>query len=177
MAKPIKSVTPDNRVERWKKLWGTPRRLDDVATDAAFEEFADALVPSHMHKLFLKTFGVPKAQFGNRYFNDDASYQNWDTRLTTLGAGGTHAEVIVIYGSPDKLEAHQMRGETRRTLKDFLVDDWHAACAIVRAEARTFYVFLEPKMTRGCIVKAVRNEGVEEPDDMPGPDELIEGES
>lgn len=175
MAKPSKSITPDNRVERWKKLWGTPRRLDADATDAAFEEFEAALVPSHMHKLFLKSFGVPKAQFGNRFFNDDASYQNWDTRLAILGATGTHVEVTVIYGSPEALEAHTMRGETRRTLKDFLIDDWHAACAIVRATNRTFYVFIEPKM-RGCIVRMVRNEGVEEPeDDMPTPEELIEG--
>jgi hypothetical protein len=175
MAKPSKSVTPDNRVERWKKLWGTPHRLDDVATDAAFDEFAEALVPSHMHKLFLKSFGQTRAQFGNRFFNDDASYQNWDTRLATLGATGTHVEVTIIYGSPDKLEAHAFRGEVRRTLKDVVIDDWFAACAIVRGGARTFYIFIEPKM-RGCIVRAIRNEGVEEEEpEMPGPDEIIEG--
>jgi hypothetical protein len=163
MAKPNETVTPANRVERWKKLWGTPRKLEPGATDDAFDEFADALVPSHMHKMFLKTFGVPKAQFGNRYFMDGASFQNWDTKLATLVGGGIEpVEVVVIYGSPDRLEAHALRGERRRTLRDIVIDDWQAACAIVRAGANTLYVFVEPKM-RGCIVRSVRNG--EEPED------------
>ena len=161
MAKPIKSVTPDNRVERWKKMWGTPRRLDEEETDAAFEEFEENLVPRHMHKLFLKSFGQPKAQFGNRFFADEATYQSWDTRLSALGANASHVETIVIYGSPEKLEAHWLRGESRRTLRDIVIDDWHAACAIVRGGARTFYVFVEPKM-RGCIVRVVRNPDAED---------------
>jgi len=39
MAKPIKVVTPDNRVERWKKLCGKPRLLDEAEADQAFEQF------------------------------------------------------------------------------------------------------------------------------------------
>src|SRR5450755_184742 len=84
VAKPIEHATPDGRVDRWKKLWGTPKSLDADATAAAFDEFADAFVPSHMHKKFLKTFGVPKAHFGNRFFLDDVAFKNWDTRLAAL---------------------------------------------------------------------------------------------
>jgi len=155
MAKPMTSVTPANRVERWKKLWATPKRLDADATDAAFEEFQEALVPSHMHKQFLKFFGQPKAQFGNRFFVDEAVFHDWETRLTALGAPeGTHLDVTIIYGSPDALEAHSLRGESRRKLRDIVIDDWQAACGIIRAESQTFYFFIEPKM-RGCIVRTV----------------------
>ncbi|MGV3614969.1 MAG: hypothetical protein ACO1SV_06500 [Fimbriimonas sp.] len=174
MAKPSTHVTPANRLERWKKLWGGVRRLEATETDDAFDEFADNLVPSHMHKLFLKSFGQPKAQFGNRFFVDEATYQNWDTKLSMLGAEGTHAEVTIIYGSPDKLEAHAMRGEVRRTLRDILIDDWHAACAIVRAGSRTLYVFIEPKM-RGCIVRSIRGESEAEPEPVAEP-EFIEAD-
>lgn len=162
MAKPTARPTPDNRVDRWKKLWATPRLLDDAATDEAFDEFAEALVPSHMHKMFLKQFGTPKSQFGNRFFVDGVSFQNWETRFSILGAGESGSlEATVIYGSPDRLEAHQLRGETRRKLRDVVIDDWHAACAIVRSPRATFYVFVEPKM-RGCIVRTVSNEPEED---------------
>lgn len=164
MAKPSKHITPENRVERWKKLWSTPRKLSTEDTEAAFDEFQDALVPSHMHKLFLKSFGQPKASFGNRFFTDGAVFQKWETRFSVLGAEGTHLEATVIYGSPDALEAHTFRGETRRCLKDVVIDDWHAACAIVRSATRTFYVFVEPKM-RGCIVLTVK--GATELEDVP----------
>lgn len=157
MGKPIVSVTPPDRVERWKKLWGTPRKLEVAATDAAFEEFQEALVPGHMHKLFLKTFGTPKAKFGNRFFSDDSSFHKWETRLSRLIGEGENIEAIVIYGSPDRLEAHAMKGERRRTLRDIVIDDWQAACAIVRAEHTTLYIFIEPKM-RGCIVRTVQGE-------------------
>lgn len=157
MAKPIKAISPANRVERWKKLWSTPRRLDGAETDAAFEEFQQALVPGHMHKQFLKLFGLPKAKFGNRFFVDEAVYQNWDTKISTLArVGEGHVEATVIYGSPDELEAHRFRGEPRRTLRDVVVDDWQAACAIVHAGPTTLYLFVEPKM-RGCIVRTVRS--------------------
>jgi len=162
MAKPIKHITPENRVDRWKKLWATPRKLGDAETEAAFEEFQDALVPSHMHKMFLKIFGAPKAQFGNRFFVDEAVFRNWDTRLTALVGEGEHVEATVIYGSPDSIEAHALRGERRRTLRDIVIDDWQAACAIVRAGNSQLYVFIEPKM-RGCIVRSVRGEGEEAP--------------
>jgi len=169
MAKPRKSVSPENRLENWKKLWATPKKLTEHETDDAFDEFADALVPGHMHKLFLKSFGVPKAQFGNRFFVDEAFFQNWDTRLSTMGAGeGKHVEAIVIYGSPEKLEGHWLRGESRRTFRDILVDDWQAACVIVRAERYTFYIFCEPKM-RGCIVRKVPKENVAEEEPLAEP--------
>jgi hypothetical protein len=156
MARKQGAVTPDNRVERWKKLWATPRLLGTADTEAAFEEFEDAVVPSHMHKLFLKSFGVPKAKFGNRFFADDSTFQNWDTKLSDLVGEGEHVDVTVIYGSPESLEGHQLRGERRRTLKDIVIDDWHAACAIVRAGSNTLYIFIEPKM-RGCIVRSAHS--------------------
>ncbi|RYG34605.1 hypothetical protein EON81_15115 [bacterium] len=162
MAKPIKEITPANRVERWKKLWSSPKLLDADATDAAFEEFEEAIVPSHMHKMFLKSFGVPKAQFGNRFFSDDVEYTNWDARLEKIvGLSDERLEAIVIYGSPEKLEAYTFHGERRRTLKDLVIDDWHAACAIVRAAEKTVYVFVEPKM-RGCIVRVVKGDESED---------------
>ncbi len=153
MAKPIKNVTPTTRVEGWKKLWATPRLLDDTATEAAFEEFLDGFVPGHMRKYFVKSFGVPKAAFGNRYFMEDASYRNWDMKISEFAGEGDHVEVVTIYGSPDKLEAHVLRGERRRSLRDIVIDDWQASCAIVRAGTTTLFVFIEPKM-RGCIVRA-----------------------
>lgn len=151
MARLVKGVTPEGRVDAWKKLWGTSRQLDAAEAEAAFEEFQEAFVPSHMRKKFLQFFGVPKSKFGNRFFPESSTYNGWDTRLSGLGAEGTHAEVTIIYGSPDSLEAHWFRGETRRTLRDIVVDDWHAACAIVRSGGVTLYLFIEPKM-RGCIV-------------------------
>lgn len=164
MAKPITHVTPENRVERWKKLWATPRKLSPEATDEAFDAFAEALVPRHMHKMFLKTFGQPKAKFGNRFFVDEAAYHNWDTKLSTLVGNGAPLEVTVIYGSPDRLEAHRIRGERRRTLRDVVIDDWHAGCAVVEGGRKTLFLFVEPKM-RGCIVRSVVNENyVGEPD-------------
>ena len=172
MAKGKGPITPANRIERWKKLWATPRKLTTEETELAFEEFADGLVPSHMHKLFLKSFGVPKAQFGNRFFKDGASYLSWDTRLSSIvGQIGGHVEVQVIYGSPDDLEGHALRGERRRTLRDIVIDDWQAACAVVRAGSRTVYVFVEPKM-RGCIVRTVNSDGEDEAwAEEPGEDE------
>src|SRR5947209_19571868 len=106
MAKPTNRITPENRIERWKKLWGTPRLLDDDETTAAFEEFHDAFVPSHMRKKFLQFFGVARAQFGNRFFMEKAAFYDWNTKLLGIGAGEvSHVEVTVIYGSPDSLEA------------------------------------------------------------------------
>jgi len=153
MRKGSGSITPGDRLERWKKLWATPRLLEEADVDAAFEEFEEAFVPSHMHKKFLQFFGVPKAQFGNRFFMEDAVFHNWDTRIGSLvNNAGTHVEVTVIYGSPDRLEGYALRGESRRTLRDIFIDDWHAACAMVRAGDTTLYAFIEPKM-RGCIVR------------------------
>ncbi|CAN5399169.1 hypothetical protein BH11ARM2_BH11ARM2_11000 [soil metagenome] len=162
MAKPNTHVTPPDRIDRWKKLWGTPRKMDAAATDVAFEEFQDALVPRHMHKLFLKQFGTPKVKFGNRFFVDEVEFLKWETRLETLvGIGEEKLEVAVIYGSPDALEGHVLKGERRRSLRDIVIDDWQAACAIVTAGDRRIYVFVEPKM-RGCIVRAVKGEPEEE---------------
>ena len=134
MAKPIKFVTPEHRVDRWKKLWASPKLLTLEETEAAYEEFQDALIPSHMHTLFLRTFGLPKAKFGNRFFKDAATYVNWENKLGSyFGQEGEHIYATVIYGSPDKLEAYELRGERRRSFKDIVIDDWHAACAIARA--------------------------------------------
>jgi len=155
MAKPVAAVTPDNRVDRWKKMWATPKRLSDELTDSVFEAFQDAFVPKHMHKQFLKFFGTPKAQFGNRFFMEDAAYRNWDMKLGLLMVEEGFAEVTVIYGSSDRLEAYALRGEMRRSLRDIVIDDWHAACAIVRAGESVLYLFVEPKM-RGCMVRVIR---------------------
>jgi hypothetical protein len=157
VAKPIKVITPEDRFEKWKKLWGTPRLLDDAGAEAAFEEFQESFVSGHMRKYFLKSFGVPKAVFGNRYFMEDAQYRNWDTRISTFAGEGDNVEAIVIYGSPDKIEARLLRGERRRSLRDVIIDDWQAACAIVRAGPTTLYIFVEPKM-RGCMVRTIHSE-------------------
>gem|GEM_PF-1106556 len=178
MAKPIETVTPPNRMERWKKLWGTPRKLEGEALDLAFEEFEDALVPRHMHKLFLKSFGQPKSKFGNRFFADDSIYRNWDMKISQFAGEGEHVEATIIYGSPDKLEGHVLRGERRRSLRDIVIDDWHAACVIVRAGKTTLYVFVEPKM-KGCIVRTVVEGGVVEevvPEELIEKDYLTRGE-
>lgn len=155
MAKPIKNVTPENRFEAWKKLWATPRRLSDDETAAVFAEFQDGFVAGHMRKYFLKSFGVPKAVFGNRFFMDDAIYRNWDMKISSLAGEGGQIEATVIYGAHDLLEAYSLRGERRRSLHDIVVDDWHASCAIVHAEETTLLVFVEPKM-RGCMVRIIR---------------------
>lgn len=157
MAKPIKHITPENRLPAWKKLWATPRLLSEVEADAAFEEFQDGFVPGHMRKFFAKSFGVPRAEFGNRCFVEDSGYKNWDMKIASFAGEGEQVEATVIYGAPDRLEAHALRGERRRSLRDIVVDDWQAACAIVRAGETTLYVFVEPKM-RGCIVRTVRAE-------------------
>ena len=158
MARLGKGITPENRLETWKKLWGSPRLMDDGETEAAFDEFVDAFVTSHMRKRFLKLFGVPKAQFGNRCFMEDASFRNWETKLTSLGAAeGGHVEVTVIYALGESLEAHWVRGQSRRSLRDIFVDDWEGACAIARADEVTFYMFVQAK-GGGCMVRVVQNE-------------------
>lgn len=162
MAKPNPRATPDNRVDRWKKLWGTPKPMSDEAVTAAFDEFRDSFVPSHMHKQFMKLFGVPKAPFGNRFFVDEAAFKLLDTRISTLvSMSETHCQATIIYGTPDTLEGWTMRGETRRTLKDLFVDDWFAACAIITAGDTTVYAFIEPKM-KGSVLRAIRGEVQEE---------------
>lgn len=162
MSRPNKFITPEDRMEKWKKLWATPKLLDASATDEAFDEFVAHFVPGHMKKSFLRTFGVPKAAFGNRFFLDSSAYHNWDTKISTLaGEEGGHVDVTVIYAGPDRMEGHSLRGERRRSLRDIVIDDWHLACAIVRAGRADLYVFVEPKM-RGCIVRAVRTDGSEE---------------
>jgi hypothetical protein len=109
-----------------------------------------------MRKYFLKSFGVPKAKFGNRFFMEDATYRNWDMQISSFAGEGGHVEVVTLYGSPDALEAYALRGERRRSLRDIVIDDWQASCAIVRAGETTLFVFIEPKM-RGCIVRAVHD--------------------
>ena len=114
-----------------------------------------------MRRLFLRTFGVPKAAFGNRFFLDGSAYHEWDTRISALaGIEGGHVDVTVIYAGPDRMEGHTLRGERRRSLRDIVIDDWHLAIAIVRAGRSDLYVFVEPKM-RGCVVKTVRRESDE----------------
>lgn len=147
-----KTITPEGRVERWKKLWSAPKLLSTEDADAAFETFVSEFVPGHMEKKFRQFFGTPRAKFGNRFFLDDSKYYTLDRSFTSLGVReGTHVEAIVIYAGLHEVEAYRLRGETRRTLKDLMIDDWHAACAIVEGESTMLYVFIEPKM-KGCIV-------------------------
>ncbi len=152
MAKPKTSITPANRLEVWAKLWAKPIKLDDETTEGVFEEFMEGLVPARIHKKFLQFFGTPRAAFGNRFFMDDAVFHNWDTKMSDLGAEEP-LEVSVIYGVEDALEGYVLKGQTRRSLRDIVVDDWHASCAVVRSGECTWYVFVEPKM-RGCIVRS-----------------------
>ena len=153
--------TPPGRTDRWKKLWGTPRPLTTAETEDAFDEFREAFVPSHMHKRFLKTFGVPKAAFGNRYFVDEASFRNWNTRLNQiLPAEVTEVEVEVVYGSPEAIEGWRLRGDPRRSLRDVFVDDWFGGLAIVRGGATTLYLFIEPKI-QGVLVRVVKQDADE----------------
>lgn len=157
-----KPPTPEGRVERWKKLWGGLRPLSQAETDQAYEEFVDTFVPGHMEKKFRQFFGTPRAKFGNRFFRDDSVYHTWTTTFSSLGLrDATHVEATILYAGPDSLEGHTMRGEVRRTLKDLLVDDWHAACAMVRTDEVRLYLFIEPKM-RGCIVLRLTDEDEEE---------------
>ncbi len=152
---PNSNVTPEDRIPFWKKKWGASRLLDEAATEAAFDEFLDAFVPSHMRKQFVKLFWSSKPKFANRYFVDEAAFHNWNTKILQLAHQEQgKVEAIVIYGSPDRLEAHQIKGELRRTLRDVIVDDWQPACAIVRTDQVTLYLFVEPKM-RGCVVRAI----------------------
>jgi len=152
VGKRITSPTPPDRLEKWKKNWATPVLLSDEETEANFDEFTDAFVPNHMHKRFIKTFGVPKAPFGNRFFVDEAVYRNWDTKLSELLPSATdQAEATVIYANPEGMEAYRMRGQTRRSLRDVIIDDWHGACAIVRGPGTTLYLFIEHKM-KGVVV-------------------------
>lgn len=145
-------VTPPDRVEKWKKLWGTPRLLDDEATEAAFDDFVTTFVPRNMHKMFLRTFGNPKGKFGNRFFAEAAVFQNWDIRISQLiDDAATHAEVIVIYALEDRIEGYALRGEVRRSIHDIVVDDWHTACVIIVAGECKIYAFTELRM-KGCVV-------------------------
>jgi hypothetical protein len=142
-------------VDRWKKLWATPLSLSDSETELEFSEFIEMLVPKHMHKQFQKLFGIPKAAFGNRFFRDDASFVNWETRFSIFVGEGEPVTATVIYGSRDSIEAHRLRGERRRSFRDVFIDDWFAACSIIRADDNLLAAFVEPKM-RGCIVRSVR---------------------
>ncbi|MDR3691895.1 MAG: hypothetical protein P4L46_21120 [Fimbriimonas sp.] len=166
MARANKSVTPENRLAHWKKIWATPRRLNQDAADAAFDEFCDGLIPRHMHKIFLKSFGVKRDQLNNRFFVDEASFMDWDSKIQEIlsGADGV-VEATVIYGSPEGLEAHMLKGQPRRTLRDIIVDDWQAACGIVTLGEHKLFLFVEPKM-RGCIVRVIRGESSESPSDI-----------
>lgn len=152
MAAPIKPITPPDRIGKWGPLWAKPKLLDSAATEAAYEEFVEGFVPSRMHNLFLRTFGVKKAIFGNRFFMEDAIYHDWNVKLSDLGAEEP-LDVIAIYALGEELEGYQLRGQSRRSLRDIVIDDWHASCAIVRSGETRLFVFVEPKM-RGCIVRS-----------------------
>jgi hypothetical protein len=139
------------REETWKKLWAAPVQLDDAATEAAFEELTEALVPRHMRGRFVKRFGVPKERFGNRFFVDGAVFRDWNAKLSDLGAASSHVEVDVITAAGDELRGYRLRGQSRRTLKDIVIDDAEAVCAIVRDSQVTLYVLTEPGV-KGAIV-------------------------
>ena len=148
-------------MERWRKLWATPRKLTQAETEEAFEDFQENFVRRHMRKMFLKSFGFPRAQFGVRFFNEDVFRQNWKTRLSNLlGVDGGHVEVTIIYATPDALEAHTLRGERRRSLRDIVIDDWQSACAIIRSPSKVVYLFVEEKMN-GCLTRTVFLDGEE----------------
>ena len=170
MATPKKFVTPPDRIERWRKLWAAPKRLSEDETDDAFDEFQECFVRSHMRKMFLKQFGRSRAEYGTRFFLEDVSRYNWKTRLSQILGEGDPVEATVIYGSPDALEAHTLRGERRRSLRDIVIDDWFAACAIVRGPEKTIYLFVQPKMN-GCLLRTDESDMVDEED---GPPALIE---
>lgn len=154
MARPRKTVTPEGRAEAWKRWWSKPILLGDEETSAAFDEFVEHFVPGHMQKQFFKFFGKPKSVFGNRFFYDDSVYHPLSMRFASLLHDDQVIELTIIYGNEGDIEAHAMRGESRRSFKDAVIDDWHAACGIARTPERTFYFFCEPK-GRGCIVKTV----------------------
>jgi hypothetical protein len=139
------------REETWKRLWAAPIELNDAATEATFEELTEALVPGHMQGRFVKRFGVPRERFGNRFFVEGAVFRDWSTRLTELGVAGSHVEVDVVTASGDELRGYRLRGQSRRTLKDVVIDDSEAVCAIVRDSQVTLYILTEPGM-RGAIV-------------------------
>jgi hypothetical protein len=149
------NVTPDDRIPFWKKKWGTPRLLDEDATEAAFDEFLNAFVPTHMHKQFVRLFWSAKPKFANRFFVDGATFHDWETKILNLANSDLgRIEAIVMYGSPDRMEAHLLKGESRRSLRDVVMDDRQPACAIVRVDQVVLYLFVEPKM-RGCVVRIV----------------------
>lgn len=136
-------------------MWGKAVLVGETETTELFDDFVENFVVGHMQNRFLKTFGVPKATFGNRFFHEDAVYFRLDMRISHLITQATHVETVVLYGSPEEVEAHRMRGETRRKFRDVFVDDWHPGCAIVIAEGKTLYMFCEPK-GEGVIVRTVR---------------------
>lgn len=150
MSKPI---TPEGRLESWKRRWSAPRQLSDAEAEAVFDRFVEGFIPGHMEKKFRQFFGTPRAKFGNRFFCDDAFYHDWDRTLATLGfAEVQHAEVAILYAQGKTLEGYRFRGEPRRSLKDLFVDDWHAAVAVIEAGDLVMYAFIEPKM-RGSVVR------------------------
>lgn len=150
-----KAITPEAHIVHWKRFWASPRKLTEAETDEAFEAFIEEFVPGHMKKKFRQFFPTPRAKFGNRFFHDDAVYYTMERTLASLGISEvSHAEVTVIHASPDALEGYRLRGEVRRALRDIVVDDWHAACAIAEGPGIKLYIFVEPKM-RGCIVYRV----------------------
>jgi len=151
------TVTPPDRIPFWMKKWAKPRLLDEAATEAAFDEFVEAFVPGHMHKRFSKLFWSAKPKFDNRFFVDEATFLDWDAKIADLAHSSEgKVEATVIYGSHDRLEAHVLKGEPRRSLRDIVMDDWQAACAIVRADRCVVYLFVEPKM-RGCVVRTLQD--------------------
>lgn len=143
-------------------MFGKAHLMDDAATEAAFDEFVDNFVPGHMQTRFTKTFGVPKATFGNRFFYDDAVYHRMNIRIESIIALEPPIEFIVLYGSSEHIEGHWMKGEARRRFEDIFGDDWHAACGIAKSPGKTLYLFVEPK-GRGCIVKIHRESEDEAP--------------
>lgn len=126
--------------------------LSDEETVTAFDQFREAFVPGHMHKQFLKFFGMPKAAFTNRFFTDDATFVDLDTRFSRYGIPEDAViEATVIYGNEDELEAYALKGQGRRSARDLFIDDWHAACAIVTHGDLTLYIFIGLRM-KGCLV-------------------------
>lgn len=146
------------RTETWKKLWGTPVALSDEETEQIFDEVIDALIPTHMQVRFAKRFGVPKEKFNNRYFTDRAVFKGWDAKLSHLGLEGETVFVEVVVPTGDEIRGYRLKGQTRRALKDIVIDDVEAVCAVARTPMMTIYIFAEAG-TRGCIVLASADSG------------------
>lgn len=147
----------------WKKLWATPVELDEEATEAIFDELLDAIVPSHVQIRFTKRFGNPKEKFDNRFFSDRSFFREWTTTLSHLGAEGGQMTVDVVTASGKDFHGYRLKGQTRRTIKDIVIDSHQSVGAIARTSMITIYM-LVMSGTKGAIVLSSSGQHEEERD-------------